>query len=133
MRERPDRSSSMRLLATLSLILLFGSSLGAQEAQKKYNVLFMISDGLTSTALACYGNKLCKTPNIDKLASEGMLFTRAYCQATFCGPSRASMMFGYYPYATKANGYASGREAAGPGRDSWPQHFRKNDLGDSTK
>jgi len=76
--------------------------------------------------LGCYGNTVCRTPNIDKLAQQGIRFTHAYCQATFCGPSRASLMFGYYPYASKANGYTSGREKVGPDKDSWAQYFRKN-------
>ncbi|HAW99058.1 MAG TPA: iduronate-2-sulfatase, partial [Opitutae bacterium] len=59
--------------------------------------LFIISDDLTSTALSCYGNKVCKTPNIDSLAERGTRFTQAYCQGTYCGPSRASFMSGYYP------------------------------------
>jgi iduronate 2-sulfatase len=112
---------AFRLIAILILLLS-----GPLSAREKYNVLFIISDDLTSTALGCYGNKICKTPNIDRLATQGTLFTRAYCQATFCGPSRASLLFGYYPYATKANGYTSGREKVGPGKDSWPQYFRKN-------
>jgi len=111
---------------SFNLILLCFGSLHAQETQKKYNVLFIVSDDLTSTALGCYGNEVCKTPNIDNLASEGTRFSRAYCQATICGPSRASFMFGYYPYATKATGYTSGRGEVGPDKDSWPQHFRKN-------
>ncbi|MDG2213426.1 MAG: sulfatase-like hydrolase/transferase, partial [Verrucomicrobiota bacterium] len=89
------------------LIFLSACSLSARD---KPNVLFIISDDLTATALGCYGNKLCKTPTIDRLATEGTRFTRAYCQATFCGPSRASLMFGYYPYASKATGYTSGRK-----------------------
>ncbi|HJO53646.1 MAG TPA: sulfatase, partial [Verrucomicrobiota bacterium] len=68
----------------------------------------------------------CQTPNIDRLASQGTIFKRAYCQATFCGPSRASMMFGYYPYASKATGYTSGRKEVGADKDSWAQHFKKN-------
>jgi len=105
------------------LILVLGSPLGAKE---KYNVLFIISDDLTSTALGCYGNKICRTPSIDRLAAQGTRFTRAYCQATFCGPSRASLMFGYYPYASKATGYTSGRKEVGGDKDSWAQHFKKN-------
>lgn len=46
-----------------------------EEVQKKpYNVLLIISDDLTSTALGCYGNEICKMPNIDKLAAESTLF-----------------------------------------------------------
>ena len=69
------------------------------RAKPKPNVLFIISDDLTATALSCYGNPLCKTPNIDRIAARGTRFERAYCQATYCGPSRASFMTGYYPHA----------------------------------
>jgi len=112
---------AFRLIAIL--IVLLGGSVNAKE---KHNVLFIISDDLTSTALGCYGNKICKTPNIDRLATQGTRFTRAYCQATICGPSRASLMFGYYPYASKATGYTSGRKEVGADKDSWAQYFKKN-------
>ena len=111
------------------LFLIVGSlvhPLAAENQQKPYNILFIISDDLTATALGCYGNQVCRTPHIDQLASEGTRFSRAYCQATICGPSRASLMFGYYPYATKATGYTSGRKEVGPDKNSWPQHFKKN-------
>lgn len=93
---------------------------------EKMNVLFIISDDLTTTALSCYENQQCYTPNIDRLASEGTRFTRAYCQYPVCGPSRASLMFGYYPNATQTYGYVSGRENVGPNRPSWAQHFKNN-------
>ncbi len=53
-------------------------------------------------------------------------FTRAYCQFPVCGPSRASMMFGYYPNATESYGYTSGREKVGEERISWSQLFKNN-------
>jgi iduronate 2-sulfatase len=109
---------------SIATMLLHPPIAGGQPTP--YNVLFIISDDLTATALGCYGNKTCRTPNIDRLASEGTQFSRAYCQATTCGPSRASLLFGYYPYASKATGYTSGRKEVGPHNDSWPQHFRKN-------
>ncbi|GAB4162719.1 MAG: sulfatase [Planctomycetaceae bacterium] len=90
---------------------------------QRYNVLFIISDDLTATALSCYGNTVCKTPNIDRLAARGTRFTRAYCQGTYCGPSRASFLSGYYPHATGILGYISPRKAIGD-RPTWPQHFK---------
>ncbi len=93
------------------------------ESKVEYNVLFIISDDLTATALSCYGNQVCKTPNIDRLAARGTRFTHAYCQGTYCGPSRASFMSGYYPHATGILGYISPRKAIGD-RATWAQHFK---------
>lgn len=107
------------LLATLALISL--SAFGVERP----NVLFIISDDLTATALSCYGNTVCKTPNIDRLASQGTRFTKAYCQGTYCGPSRASFMSGYYPHAIKMLGYGSPRPAIKE-RATWAQHFKNN-------
>jgi len=107
-----------RVTFACCFLALFSSLLAA-----KPNVLFIISDDLTDTALGCYGNKVCQTPNIDRLAARGMRFTRAYCQGTYCGPSRASVLSGYYPHATGVQGYISPRAAIGD-RATWPQHFK---------
>lgn len=104
---------------------LIASTLTSFAAGKKYNVLFIISDDLTYTALSCYGNTVCQTPNIDAIAARGTRFTRAYCQGTYCGPSRASFMSGYYPHATGALGYASPRPQIGD-RATWAQHYKNN-------
>lgn len=104
---------------------LFSNQIQAQD-KERLNVLFIISDDLTATAVSAYENGACYTPNIDRLASEGTLFTKAYCQYPVCGPSRASMMFGYYPNATTTYGYVSGRENVGPNRQSWAQLFKDN-------
>ncbi len=104
-------------------MLLISISIEAQE-EKRPNVLFIISDDLTTTAVSAYGNKISKTPNIDKLASEGVVFTRAYAQYPVCGPSRASFMSGYYPSATTTYGYVSGRENIGLHRKTWAQLFK---------
>nr|WP_052031686.1 sulfatase [Rhodopirellula maiorica] len=90
---------------------------------RKFNVLFIISDDLTSTALSCYGNTVCQTPNIDALAARGTRFTRAYCQGTYCGPSRASFMSGYYPHATGVLGYKNPRPQIGD-RAMWSEYFK---------
>ena len=90
------------------------------------NVLFIISDDLTATAVSSFDGTVCKTPNIDKLASEGVRFTQTYCQYPVCGPSRASLMSGYYPTATTTYGYISGRKNIGPDRKMLPELFKEN-------
>ena len=112
----------MKLKCALLALILAGAY---PCTGKKPNVLFIISDDLTSTALSCYGNKVCKTPNIDSLAERGTRFTQAYCQGTYCGPSRASFMSGYYPHATGALGYKNPRPQIGD-RATWSQHFKNN-------
>ena len=67
------------------------------------NVLFIISDDLRANVLGCYGDRFCKTPNIDELARNGMLFNRAYCQGTSCGPSRRSLMYSRYQGTSNVN------------------------------
>ena len=97
----------------------------AADITRPLNVLFIISDDLTYTALSCYGNTVCSTPNIDSLAARGIRYTRAFCQGTYCGPSRASMLSGYYPHATGVLGYTNPRPQIGD-RATWPQHFKNN-------
>ena len=116
-------------LGLFQLIVVIGVfavevTLGAAKSTR-FNVLFIISDDLTATALSCYGNTVCKTPNIDRLAARGTRFTQAFCQGTYCGPSRASFMSGYYPHATGALGYDNPRPQIGD-RPTWSQHFKNN-------
>ena len=112
----------IKLLTTLMCFSLFV----VHAEKKRLNVLFIISDDLTAEALGSYGNKIVKTPHIDKLASEGTRFTQTFCQFPVCGPSRASFMTGYYPHATQTFGYVSGRKAIGPDRVTWSQNFINN-------
>ena len=89
-----------------------------------YNVLFIISDDLTDTALSCYGNTVCQTPNIDAIAKQGCGSPKPG-QGTYCGPSRASLMSGYYPHAIKMLGYKTPRPMIGD-RMMWPEFFRQH-------
>ena len=80
--------------AILSLLGCFVISHSAFA--KPPNILFIAIDDLRPE-LGCYGSPIAKSPNMDKLASEGLLFNRAYCQQSICSPSRASLMTGARP------------------------------------
>jgi iduronate 2-sulfatase len=118
------RNSLVVILLT-SIASAAQKDVAKQGTENPYNVLFIISDDLTATALSCYGNEVCHTPNIDAIAAKGTRYTRAYCQGTYCGPSRASFMSGYYPHATGVLGYQSPRPRIGD-RATWSQHFKNN-------
>ena len=100
------------MIKYFGLLLLFMLSAIADEKPIK-NVLFIISDDLKASVISAYGNKVCKTPHIDKLAAQGMLFTNTYCQGTVCGPSRTSFMHSRYKGGAETN---------------LGKHFRDNDY-----
>ncbi|MEX0717571.1 MAG: sulfatase [Planctomycetaceae bacterium] len=83
--------------------LLGGLLSSTSPAADRPNVLLIVSDDLTA-CLGCYGNEICKTPHLDRLAREGVRFDRAYCQFPVCGASRASLMSGLYPNRTRILG-----------------------------
>ncbi|WKZ91927.1 sulfatase-like hydrolase/transferase [Chimaeribacter arupi] len=60
----------------------------------KPNIVILMADQLTAGALRTYGNNVSLTPNIDKLAEEGVVFDSAYCNSPLCAPARASLMTG---------------------------------------
>ena len=64
------------------------------------NFLIVLTDDLGYGDLGCYGNKIIKTPNLDKLAQQGTLFTDCYASAPMCSPSRAGLLTGRVPYRT---------------------------------
>ena len=72
---------------------------GADPAAKP-NVLFIVIDDLNDWVGCLDGHPQARTPNIDRLAKRGTLFVNAHCQGPICGPSRASLLSGYYPHVT---------------------------------
>jgi arylsulfatase A-like enzyme len=103
-----------------SVLILFASFVfdwGGSLSASKPNILFIVSDDLTA-CLGSYGNEICQTPNLDRLASEGVQFERAYCQYPVCGASRASFMSGLYP---KRNGMMGNSYALGSYRAMNPK------------
>ena len=83
----------IQLIVLLSFILTV--PLSAREA--KPNILFIMADDLGWMDLACQGNKLVETPNLDRLARQGMRFTDAYAAAPVCSPTRCAVLTGQAP------------------------------------
>ena len=107
--------------------LVSWADIDSVEAQaKQYNVLFIISDDLNTTALSCYGSDVGITPHIDSLAAEGTLFSRAYCQFPVCMASRISIMFGYYSNGLGKQGRRKDWRDQFGDNHSWPQHFMQS-------
>ena len=119
-----------KCLVMLVGLLLAGICLAANEdkvkgiAKKQPNVLFIICDDL-NTHVTPSGYEPIKTPALDKLASEGMNFGRAYCQYPVCGPSRASLLSGLYPQSTGVLSNTADIRQTRPGTSSLPQQFKE--------
>ncbi len=89
-------------LIILSLVLISCGSInqpGAAEGQP--NIILIMADDVGTGDISCYGAKLINTPNIDKLAAQGMRFDRYYTAGAVCAPTRYSLLTGRYPFRTK--------------------------------
>ena len=104
---------------------------GQTRETPKPNVLFISIDDL-NTWLGCLNNfSNTKTPNIDKLAAQGVLFSNAHCQAPLCGPSRASIMTGLRPSTTGIYGMTPDEQVRSDNPATkditfLPEYFKKN-------
>jgi arylsulfatase A-like enzyme len=98
--------SSFRRQALLALIALFAVGSAAAAADRP-NILFIFSDDHAYRAVSAYGSGLNKTPNIDRLATEGVRFDRCYVTNSLCGPSRACILTGKYSHK---NGFCPNRD-----------------------
>lgn len=86
--------------------LLASLGMTAMGAAMRPNIVYILADDMGVGDAGCYGQKLLKTPNIDKLAKEGLLFTAAYAGAMVCAPARCTLMTGYHlGHATVRNNW----------------------------
>ncbi len=94
-------------------------------ASARLNVLFIACDDLRND-LGCYGDKLVKTPNLDRLAQRGLVFNRAYCQQALCNPSRASLLAGRRVDTLRLWDLRTHFRYTMPEVVTLPQHFKDN-------
>ncbi|MGJ8639544.1 MAG: sulfatase [Opitutaceae bacterium] len=120
----------MKTLLTVALIL--GSTCYSHAMAKtpatsssKPNILFIAIDDLRPE-LGCYGSEIALSPNLDRLASQGLLFNRAYCQEAICGPSRASLMSGLRPDSNRVVENSANLRDLNPDLVTLSQHFIAN-------
>ncbi len=109
--------------ASLLFLFVISNTVIAQKKQAtKPNILFIAVDDL-KPLLGCYGNTLVKSPNIDRLAKMATVFDKNYCQQAICGPTRASIMTGTRPDATKIWNLTTQMREANPNTLTLPQYL----------
>src|SRR6185436_7115007 len=99
------RLMNLKVLQTLILAVSF--ALSARAADKP-NIIFILSDDLGYGDLGCYGAQRVKTPNLDRLAREGLRFTDAHSTASVCTPTRYAFLTGRYAWRQLGTGIAAG-------------------------
>ena len=82
----------------LGVLAVFSVLATAAHAAQPPNILYIMSDDHDAQAIGCYGSKINKTPNLDRIAREGMRFTNCFCTNSICGPSRAVVLTGKYSH-----------------------------------
>lgn len=115
----------LRFMLICGLLPLMCSVARARDGQRP-NVLFISIDDMNDwTTLFDKGNPI-KTPNLERIASRGAFFTRAYCASPACNPSRAALLTGYRPHRTGIYGNRSDWRGALPDARTLPAYFREN-------
>lgn len=93
----------MKKYLGIACLLLIGISAWINVPKSSSpNIIFIIGDDISHNDIGCYGNPVVKTPNIDKLAKDGLLFNNMFVTSSSCSPSRSSILTGRYPHNTGA-------------------------------
>lgn len=125
------RSIQLALVICMTAIFLSCNSKVKKledSAAEKPNIIYIMADDLTTQAISAYGDiykDIAPTPNMDRIANEGMLFENVMCTNAICGPSRAAILTGNYSHV---NGYYKNESGGQFNADQWtfPQEFQQN-------
>ncbi len=127
--EARDCNMNRRTLTVILLVFAFTicdstsapAAAPSTEAHRRPNFVFFLADDMGWRDAGCYGSTFYETPNIDRLAKEGMRFTNAYAACPVCSPTRASIMTGKYPARLGTTDYFGG-----PQPDTVERHWTRN-------
>ncbi len=97
-------------------------SLSSTAKESRPNIIFIMSDDHSERAISAYGSKLIDTPNIDRIANEGVLFKNSFVANSICGPSRAVMLTGKHSHI---NGFTDNHSHFDGNQPTYPQHLQK--------
>ena len=101
------------------------AGLSAAAAEPRLNVLFLAADDMRPQ-LGCYGDAAVKSPNLDRLAAGGMVFSRAFCQQALCSPSRISLLSGRHVWTTRIDQIGPTLRSTMPDIVTLPQLFKNS-------
>lgn len=109
------------------LASIAAGAVGVARSSSPLNVIVILTDDLGYGELGCYGNEFNSTPNLDRLAREGVRFTQAYSAAPVCSPMRASYMTGQYPARVGINDFLTANDPKflPPETESLPKQFAR--------
>jgi arylsulfatase A-like enzyme len=92
------------------------------ESRRRPNVIYIMADDHASHALSCYGSRINKTPNLDRIARQGMRFANCFVTNSLCGPSRATLLTGKYSHI---NGYTVNERLFDGSQETFPKLLQK--------
>ena len=95
------------------ILLLILVALTPVRAAERLNFIFILVDDMGLTDAGCYGSKFYETPQIDRLARDGVKFNAAYSACTVCSPTRASLLTGNYPARLHLTDWIAGHAKIG--------------------
>jgi len=112
--------------ATLAALVTFAVGCMTESApdrgENRPNILFIMSDDHSERAISAYGSTLINTPNIDRLADEGMIFRESFVANSICGPSRAIMLTGKHSHK---NGFRNNYDQFDGSQPTYPLYLRQ--------
>ncbi len=119
----------MTFVAFIIFVFLSGCNPSKQNTEDKTkarpNIIFIMSDDHASTAISAYGNSINNTPNIDRLADEGIRFNQSFCTNAICAPARAAILTGKYSHI---NGHINNSMSFDGSQQTFPKLLQQNNY-----